>query len=608
MQKNLRFTFQWFRYVSSLFVIFSFLFLMIGWSWDVGSDSEGVVGVGKKVITVFGTVNGSVSHDALIWNGVPYAKPPVGDLRWKAPVDPDPWTHVRSAVAARSACTQGVTDKFWRPGAHFTGSEDCLYLNIYRPNTDTTGLPVFVWIHGGANVIGSAKLYNGVALAKRGNIIVVVIQYRLGMLGWMTHPALRDGGTTDDQSGNYGTLDQMKALAWVENNIAAFGGDPNKVTVGGQSAGGQAVMNLIITPKTDVLFQQAFAESPALGQLMPLTATATGDTQANEVIDWLLVDDGTVANLTDAATHRGSMSNTQIQTYLRGKKVKKILQAAIGGPGAATGQMPVPSPFMDGNVIPTTSWWETIHAGNFKKVPLIIGTTKYEYKDLMTLYGSLMKLYAATPSGKYSWDDLYGVLNGKHTFDQVLPAARDKVAYEQSGLLKSREWQAECNAIARAIKVNSAANTVYSYLFTWAGGGDPKLTNFQKIFGASHAQDVPFFFGNEKDLFGYSFTKANKVGRVALQGAMMDYLLAFVKTGDPNPAGSTLLNWTQWNNAADKYITFDADLNNYILAMSATEATSTIVNGEVTTVVATDSSYYGWLFTLLGIYPYSVPY
>ena len=537
----------------------------------------------------------------------------MGDLRWKAPVDPDPWTRVRSAVAKRHECTQQVTDKFWRPKAGFKGSEDCLYLNIYRPKTDTTGLPVFVWIHGGANIIGSAKLYDGVALAKRGDIIVVVIQYRLGMLGWMTHPALRDGGTTDDQSGNYGTLDQMKALAWVKNNIAAFGGDPAKVTVGGQSAGGQAVMNLIITPKTDVLFQQAFAQSPALGQLMPLTtAAATGDSNADALIDWLLVDDGTSVDKTAAATFRGAQTHTWIQNYLRGKKVKKILQAAIGGPGALTGQMPVPTPFMDGNVLPTTGWWETISAtGNFKKVPLIIGTAHYEYKDLMTLYGSLMKAYAATPSGTYSWNDLYGVLNGRYTFDKVLPADRDKEAYEQSGLLKSREWQAECNAIARAIKVNNAANTVYSYLFTWSGGGDPKLANFQKIFGASHAQDVPFFFGDEKDLFGYSFKKSNKAGRVALQGAMMDYLLSFVKTGDPNPAGSSLLNWTQWNNTGDKYITFDADLNNYILAMSATEATSTIVASEISTVLTTtpaDTAYYTWLFQLLTILPYSVPY
>lgn len=573
----------------------------------MGGCSSGNDYFADVIKTSYGSVKGYINNETLIWKGIPYAKPPVGNLRWTAPEDPDSWTGVREAATSCSSCSQQVSDKFWRttPDA-FTGGEDCLYLDVYRPLGNSTGLPVFVWIHGGANIMGSASLYDGSTLAKRGNMVVVVIQYRLGMFGWLTHSAFRATGTVYDQSGNFATLDQMKALSWVQNNIAAFGGDPAKVTIGGQSAGGHNVMNLMISPMSNI-FSGAFAESPALSQLMPLRNQAAGDVQTNGIIDWLLVNDGTCADAAAAAAYRATMSSEAIRTYMRGKIATKIMQAAIG---ANAGSMPAPTAFMDGAVMPTTSWLETINAGNFKKVPLIIGTTKYEFKDLMTLYATGLKYGLGVPSGTYTWNNLYDVLNGTMTFDEVLPTAGDKFAYEQAGLLKSRRWQYDCNQIAGAIKANSSSNNVYSYYFTWDGGGDPALENFKKIFGASHAQDIAFFFGESTDLFkGYSFTAANQGGRVALQGAMMDYLCSFVKTGNPNPAGSSLLNWTQWSNttAESKFIIFDADLSSHKISMSAAEATAAAVNTEIGTALATDPSapspVLAYLFYALGVLP-----
>lgn len=575
--------FKTFKFTTSITALFLSLAVIAG-CWDMKAlPFLALLTHDLTVNTASGDVKGTTIDDAWVWKGIPYAKPPVGDLRWKAPVDPDPWTGVRDATSPSSECSQQVTDKFWRPAAgQFTGSEDCLYLDIYRPMTLEKGLPVYVWIHGGANIIGSAQLYNGAALAKRGNMIIVVIQYRLGMLGWLTHPALRHG-SADDNSGNYGTLDTMKALAWVQKNIKAFGGDPDKVTVGGQSAGGQHVMNLVISPKTNK-FTKAFAESPALASLMPLRTQAAGDAQTNAIIDRLLISDGLAANIPSADAYRAGMSDSDIAAYLRGKTPVQIMQAAIAS--SPTGSMPVPTPFMDGTVLPTTDWLTAINNGNFKKVPLIIGTTKYEFKDLMTLYASLLALFGVPSSAPaYTWNDLYNVINeaGTPTLNQVLPTPADQFVYEATGLMKSREWQSECNTIARAIKTNNTANTVYSYLFTWTGGGDPALADFSFIFGASHAQDVPFFFGDKTDLFkGYTFTAANHDGRVALQKAMMDYLTSFVKTGNTNAACSRLPEWTQWSNeAADpKFITFDANLDNYILTMDAAEATPAIVAAE----------------------------
>jgi len=589
MKKHFRSCFLW----TSL-VIFFFLV------------SITIVGCGKNdtpvaslttVHTEFGFVDGLMANGALIWKGIPYAKPPVGSLRWKAPVDPDAWTGIRNAKTSCSECTQGFTDQFWRSTPDkFIGSEDCLYLDIYRPVSNMgSRLPVYVWIHGGGNRLGSAKSYDARNLARQGNMVVVVIQYRMGTLGWLANPALRSSGTALDQSGNYGTLDTMKALAWVKNNIAAFGGDYANVTIGGQSAGGHNVMNLIISPLSNN-FQRAIAISPALSNVMPLRAPAAGDTQSNKIIDWLLVDDGTCVDLAAAAVYRAGRTSIEIMTYLRSKTAIKILQATEGA-----GVNGMPTAFMDGVVLPTINWLDSINAGNFRKVPLIIGTTQYEFKDLMTLYGSLLKIIGV-PSGAYSWNDLYDVLNGTLTFDQVLPTDLDKVAYEQAGLLKSRKWMAECQELATAIKANNPANMVYSYLFTWDGGGDPALENFRKIFGAAHAQDIPFWFNMSTDLWGYSFTSANEAGHKALQNAMSNYLSAFVNTGNPNPGGSSLPVWAQWSNTSGdpKFIKLDADLNQSQISMDSTDVTYAIVAAEKAAVLGSYPSL-ALLFSLLGI-------
>ena len=163
----------------------------------------------KKVIkTKYGKLGGyQESNGTWVWKGVPYAKPPVGDLRWTAPQNPEPWGMVRDATESCSECTQQLTSRTWIRSEEIVGSEDCLYVDIYRPDTDNLNIPVYVWLHGGSNVFGGAQNYNGAALAKRENIIVVVVQYRLGPLGWLAHPAFRDDENDLDASGNFGILD-----------------------------------------------------------------------------------------------------------------------------------------------------------------------------------------------------------------------------------------------------------------------------------------------------------------------------------------------------------------------------------------------------------------
>jgi Carboxylesterase type B len=579
--------------------------VILGLASFIGCGGDSSHSTNKSVTTAYGVVNGyAPDYGTWVWKGIPYAKPPVGALRWKAPLDPDPWTGVRDASTACSECTQQVYDQFWRSSNAFIGSEDCLYLDIYAPNTAATNLPVYVFIHGGSNNFGSAKQYDGAALAKRGNMIVVFVQYRLQALGFLTHPALRTSGTVADQSGNYGTLDQIKALTWVQNNIAAFGGDPTKVTVGGQSAGGHNTMNLLISPITAGLFRGAFIESAAMD---PFTV-AQADVMTNTTIKGLLIRDGLAADATSAAAFLATMSNAQIETYLRNQTAIQLTAARRDGTGAdGTGTMTNHSAIRDGNVIRDATWTSAIAAGNYLKVPVVIGSTRYEFKDFGYLYGAAVKTYTGgtVPSGSYTWLDLLKVIgvDGNLTLNTVLPTATDRNFYQTIVDLKSRQWTATyVSALARALKTNDASNNVYAYLFKWAGGGDPALADFATLFGASHAMEIPFFQGTSQDAWNYSFTAANHGGRVALQGAMMDYLISFVTTLNPNPAASTLLIWPQWDNTggASKTIDFDANLSNYLLAVDTNEET---LAGVAPDIAAAKTTYPAWgiVFTIFGM-------
>jgi len=565
----------------------------------------------KAVTTAFGVVNGyAYDSGTWAWKGVPYARPPVGALRWKAPLDPLPWTDAREATASCSECTQAVIDSYWRSSGAFTGSEDCLYLDIYRPKNNDTGLPVYVYIHGGSNNFGSAKQYDGSYLAKRGNMVVVFVQYRLAALGFLTHPSLRTSGTDDDKSGNYGTLDQIKALTWVKNNIAAFGGDPAKVMIGGQSAGAHNVMNLIVSPKGAGLFRAAFIQSAAMD---PFTVTAA-DSMTNTTIDGLLIRDGLAANAAAAAAYRATMTQAQIETYLRSKTAERLMMSRRDGTGAVgSGSMPTHSVIRDGVVIRDTTWSAAIAAGTYNKVPVVIGATEDEWNNFMPLYGVAVKnVWCAgsnppVPSSAYTWLDLFKVIgvDGNLTLDAVLPTQTDKNLYTTVGSLRSRIWRASyLDPLARAFRTNDPANSVYAFLFKWKGGGDPARANFATIFGAGHAMDIPFFFGRESDSWNYSFTAANQAGRIALQGAMMDYLISFARNLNPNPSGSSLPVWSQWNNADGGYkiITFDANLTNYVIGSSNTELTRVSLNPEINAARATYAHAIG-VFNAFGILP-----
>ena len=221
-----------------------------------------------------GLVRGTTVAGVDSFNGLPYAAPPAGNLRWRPPQRASSWPGVRDATQFGPSCPQStVNNPFLPPG---TISEDCLYLNVYTP-TGRPGAnrPVLVWIHGGGLVQDGARNYDGTKLAA-GGAVVVTINYRLGALGFLAHPALasRPGGP----AGNYGLMDQQAALRWVQRNIARFGGDPHNVTIAGQSAGGLSVLAQMISPGARGLFRRAIVQSGTFALTQrPLAAAEAAD-------------------------------------------------------------------------------------------------------------------------------------------------------------------------------------------------------------------------------------------------------------------------------------------------------------------------------------------
>lgn len=299
--------------------------------------------------TQAGPVQGFIRNTSKVWLGIPFAKPPVGNLRFQHPVKPDSWTTVLNATQYSLACPQGNAQTPLPPAQ----GEDCLYLNVYAPlNTNTskggagTGLPVYVYIFGGAWTVGYTQKYDGAELAGQ-DIIVVNMNYRLGLLGYMAHPVLLTGNPVQNTTGMYAIQDQRMALQWVQDNIAKFGGDPTRVTLGGQSAGGNAAIVQLVAPRSAGLFKQLLISSG----LYTMTETAVG-----------------YAAGTTAIAKLGCNFTTDADTLacLRNVSASAIVAAA-------------------GSIRPVISEWEflgqptvRVAAGTFNNVTLFVGTNSNE--------------------------------------------------------------------------------------------------------------------------------------------------------------------------------------------------------------------------------------
>jgi para-nitrobenzyl esterase len=498
---------------------------------------------GSPIVTTrYGAVRGSEDEAGTwVWKAIPYARPPVGELRWRGPQEPVPWAGVRSQGSFNGGCTQ------FSPVLAGTihGSEDCLYLNVWRPRTAETGLPVYVFIHGGGNSMGAAMMvpdYSGHEIASRSRMVFVSMNYRLGPFGWFTHPALREGASPDDASGNFGTLDIIQALKWIQANIQAFGGDPHDVIVTGESAGGFNVLSLLISPPARGLFQRAMSQSGAA----ITRGMDEADAMSEKVLEKLLMAGGRARTAADAEALAAAMPPARIREFLRSRNDRAVMRCYDRW---SLAMIENPSILRDGTVIPAEGFG-VLSTGDYEKVPLVIGSNKEELKLFLLL---------------------------AHTIPWRSPL------YAAAARAGSDRWKAAgVDEVARLLSSHPDQPPVFAYRFDWGApdehGTGPLPGTWGARLGAFHSLEIPFFLGTdtlEGALQAILFTHRNEPGRKALSTAMMDYVGQFVRAGDPNRPGSGLPSWTPWTNAtgADKCMIFDVRGDTPALTMSSIELT-----------------------------------
>lgn len=315
--------------------------------------------------TAYGTVRGIAAGNgtSLAWLGVPYAAPPVGNLRWQPPQNPAPWKGVLPTVKYSARAPQPA-------GAGASGSEDCLYLNIWRPATTETGLPVMVYIHGGSNQTGGGDTLPSEKLSVAANAVIVSINYRLGALGWLEHPALKTGDPYND-SGNWRLLDCAKALEWVRENIAAFGGNPGNVSISGSSAGGRDCLALMISPIATGLLHKAliFCGGPTLCE--PDLARGI----ANQALRRVVIAEGKAADDAMADAWISSKGKEELLAYMRSVPADKW---AMAMDGSALRMGNFPHLMRDGTVLPKEGF-DACEGEKYNPIPVLIGAADREF-------------------------------------------------------------------------------------------------------------------------------------------------------------------------------------------------------------------------------------
>ncbi|MEO7547730.1 MAG: carboxylesterase family protein [Ramlibacter sp.] len=506
------------------------------------------------------------------WKGIPFAAPPTGALRWQAPQEPAAWTTARQATSFGNACSQ--YGRIYGPGANnrydetigttlnaAVGSEDCLYLNVWRPRTRETDLPVIVFFHGGSNVSGytADPMYDGAALARTANAIVVTPNFRVGIMGFLNLPQLKTGDA-DTNSGNFTMLDHIKALDFVRRNAGAFGGNANNVTIVGQSAGAINVWALQTSPRMVAASPRLFhkvmplsggismASNLPAGSIPTLSPASTYLQQGNALVQNLVIGDGLAADSASANTYIAGRSSAQIADYLRSKSPAQLYTTLLTKLAllGLSGSGPIP----DGTIVASDPI-AAINAGSYVKVPVLAGNARDEGK----LFPSFLPLVGGTGNARLVTDaQLFANhfsynpnAEAQTTVDQWITASYLPVNAPTTG------FTARAETLNRFFFLNSRDNVldalkaqqpdVYYYRFDW----DRQPAPWNDIYGAVHVIDLPFLFGNfGPSLFGNVwFSAANQPGRLELSSAMMQSVSSFARTGNPNTAALGV-TWNTW--------------------------------------------------------------
>jgi para-nitrobenzyl esterase len=469
-------------------------------------------------------VAASESGDVVVFRGIPYAAPPVGDLRWRAPQPAKAWEGVRECAKFGPAAPQIVSPLLATfPGMSLgaSTSEDCLYLNVWAPaHHSPEKLPVMVWVHGGGYTFGadSQPLYEATNLSRRG-VIVVGMNYRLGALGFLAHPAL-NAESEKGVSGNYGLLDQIEALRWVQKNIAAFGGDPQRVTVFGESAGGNSVYSLLLTPLAKGLFQRAIPESSGTLNFAQLKKSAYG----REPAEYQGIEFAKKCGVPDGPGQLAALRALPVDVLLKsvpGLDGPRMINFRNTGMRLA--------PIVDGYVIPDDPM-TMFQQGTVNAVPMIVGANGNE--------GSMFTLVSKLPATAEAFDAILERDFGPKfaaTFKELYPPAQAKKSVTE--LMGDFSFVDSARFVARNYEHAHAPAYLYNFSHVAAG-------TLGKMLGAHHGSEIAFVFDN------LQLGKEQSPADQKVRDAMIGYWVQFAATGNPNKAG--LPEWPAYTSTDDR--------------------------------------------------------
>jgi para-nitrobenzyl esterase len=476
------------------------------------------------VSTSSGKVQGYLENKVINYDDIPYAKPPVGDLRWKAP---------REILSSdeiiknkdNNFCIQEPSSMGGAPGEGIlAGSEDCLYLDIKTPKKKSSELlPVMFWIHGGGNTSGLKDLYDYSTMVNRHDVIVVTINYRLGALGWFTHPSIQGNQQGLDKASNFGTLDIIQALKWVNKNIELFGGDSNNITIFGESAGGHNVLSLMVSPQAKGLFNKAISQSgyttsASTGEAFTIDEThPTFNHTSNEVVKRLI-------------GNHDSLSSEDLYKRLLGLSAEEFFSEY-----SDKSNLEVPLLTNDGIVIPLEGLEKALsNSSHVSDVPFMAGSNRDEVKLWIGTAEYFVKL-------DYSF---FGSILG-------IPRVtlKDEDAFEAFNYYRSEAWKVRgvIEPISSLNKVGS--ENTYAYKFDWDDHRRFIVADFKKLIGASHGTEISLITGNNKLVEGYGFLiyPAGPSKRFISKNMML-FWSNFAKDGKPG-VSTNGINWDSYNHS-----------------------------------------------------------
>ena len=483
-----------------------------------------------NISTTSGISKGFLMNGVVNWDDIPYAQPPVGDLRWRAPrkilnqndlIEPK----------TNNFCIQkpsGMGGSEFNGDEFFSGSEDCLYLDIKAPKSKSSNfLPVMFWIHGGGNTSGLKDIYDFSKMVKKHNVIVVSINYRLGPFGWFTHPSIQSLQNDDDKSSNFGTLDIIAALEWVKSNISMFGGNPNNVTIFGESAGGHNVLSLLTSKKAQGLFHRAISQSGYTTSISIEKAyTQDKPSPTSEHTSWKIVNK--VLEKADLPAQE-DISNKEIRKILKQLDARDFFIHYSD----RFSYQEIPLLTADNIVVPFGGLKRALSNKNHVNiVPTIAGSNKDE-----------VKLWLA--SAEYFVGLEYSFFGSILGVPRVV--LKDEKAFELFNSYRSKAWKIRGVDNPLRSLAHAGNNNLYAYRYDWDDHRKWPVANFKKLIGAAHATEIPLLAGNNKLVGDYGFLIYPKgPSKSFLSKNMMNFWANFAKTGKPG-ISSNKQEWVKYD-------------------------------------------------------------